>query len=426
MTSSQVNKKNFDNESIKMKITNASPIYLPIPDRELHYPFVFLYIFLEIFNQTESKINLGFNCIFLSELYLDSNQNLKRSLSILDSKKIKERSNRLNVFSQNLFHEIYYLFNRKKIDVMIEQINSDSLNYSIISPSECRNIDLKLRFFFRENLLFLAMSTTSEYFSSSQSTEQFCIFENVEPGEYNLKVICNSTGSQKLEKLKARNPEIIDLEQSLETPSIKLNLLMPTKEEPDTLATPNIKFQNFIIQKDITFPSIKTIFDVWDFFRSRLPTSYERLKPYILLPIYFRVTNQSSKNFRFNFHGFKPPDLIFNGTQINWQGSTFRPTTPTIEDCPIVVPNKSIDFCPDIAIFCSGWNQCKLNLFTRDGFSWITPPIQTGQYQIRFNYNNQDSTISVYSKITKQMELLDDFWIGSISTPFVNLSFSQH
>ncbi|MBP0021784.1 MAG: hypothetical protein J7647_30045 [Cyanobacteria bacterium SBLK] len=277
-----------------------------------------------------------------------------------------------------------------------------------------------LRPLFRQNLFSLTLPTTSEYFPSYQELRQFCVFENLGSGEYTLKLVYIPTRSQKLEKLKEKNADVIDPEQYIESSSIKLNLIRPQKEEPNTLTTPDIKFQVFIAgENEIKLSKIIKQMNLWEFLISRLPRSSSHPKPYLVLPLCFRIINESSKPYRFDFYNFSTPDFIYDGTLIDWEVvvSPFRIIYGKPEDYPIVMPNKSIDFYPDLVVFLSGWNQFRLSLFSRNEFHLISEPLKPQKYNICINYQNQSKNTHAYDTETQQTSLLENFWVGAISTP---------
>ncbi|MEM9538330.1 MAG: hypothetical protein AAGA60_02340 [Cyanobacteria bacterium P01_E01_bin.42] len=415
----------IDNKPIKIEIANTNTVYLPILEQELGFSFVFLYIDIKVLNQTDLTIYLDPHYTFLSEFHSAENKYIEKHSTIFNSNEIEPDQNKGIVSLQEIFFRITSIFTKNEIVSELETIDRDIFDYIKISPKSSQNMRFGLRPLFHQNIFSLALPTTSEYFLSSQDTRQFCVFEDLGSGEYSMKLVYAPTRSQKSEKLKEKNENIIDCDEDINSSSIQINLIKPTKGEPHILPTPDIKFEIFIDGgNDVKLSKITKQINLLDFLISRFPRFNSHPKPYIFLPLCFRIINQSLKSYRFDLYNFAPPNFISDGTVIDWEviTSPLRMLNGKSEDYPILMPNKSIDFYPNLVIFLSGWNQFRFSLFSRNGCHLISEPIKPGQYCVCFNYQNQIQNTHAYNLQARTVQPLSDFWIGAVSTPFININ----
>ncbi|MDB9311678.1 hypothetical protein PN462_01090 [Spirulina sp. CS-785/01] len=427
MTINQTNNNQSSENKIIMKITNASPIYLSIPKQNSKINSISFYISIILHNTTKSKIYLDYYNIFLP--YVDiNNDDRKLNLSFnIKTISFQEKFQQSNSLFEKVSNIIFKLFSPSNY-LFFEEL--EDLKYLIFSPQSSRDITFKLRIFWQNDLLCLAIpKNPEEHYNFSENRKEFYVFEGIEPREYQLSYIYNPKQSNNLDRLREKNYKGIDTEKPLSTEPIYLNLVIPKDVEINSIETEKFEFGIALKKNSIKLYSMKRNHAAFikGFINSLYSISSifsDHPYPYIIVPISLYIINKSSKPLRFNFHDLYPPDFILNNYRIDWGGTMFRPTNPMVENCPLVMPNQRISFSPNLAIFRSGWNQFRLSLLSCNGFHWISDPIQPAQYQIRFNYQNPHLETSAYSGETQKMETLKKLWIGEISTPFIDIDFS--
>ena len=150
------------------------------------------------------------------------------------------------------------------------------------------------------------------------------------------------------------------------------------------------------------------------------------------IEISLHLTNLTSTPWRFNFHSDRNlyPELRDAGEQEyerRWARRRVNKIFPS--SFPVVKPGKKTTALIIGEIFSypkSSYNQLSLWLWARNGVCWhFRPHLHPGRYQIRYTYHNErekvdfgEKTASLWRKQGVE-PVLEDFWTGTVSTPFV-------
>lgn len=136
-----------------------------------------------------------------------------------------------------------------------------------------------------------------------------------------------------------------------------------------------------------------------------------------------RITNRTEKPFRFSRF-----DTIYiqmsgdDGKLLKTSGGR-RETLPAHEsDFPLVAPEQSTTFSIEAQLF---WQEDKLRFGGSDGFGGVwgfSEGFHPGAYRIRIHYENHQESAQVAIKKNEEGQALRGFWLGSVDTPFVNVS----
>jgi hypothetical protein len=158
-------------------------------------------------------------------------------------------------------------------------------------------------------------------------------------------------------------------------------------------------------------------------FETLIPQTMVRLPKYgEETPVQFgvRITNQTSKPYRFDLQRFLPEILNSDGEimEVPLNQNAFREVEKF--DIPLLMPGESLEFLIDAKF---NWYKQNILRFTGNanyGGIWICWNFQPGEYLIRLKYDNQ--------LLTKKMLIspkgwtdIGEFWIGNIKTPFAVL-----
>jgi len=98
-----------------------------------------------------------------------------------------------------------------------------------------------------------------------------------------------------------------------------------------------------------------------------------------------------------------------------------RPEGSLESDFPLAMPGESLTFFQDITIFWLKDNQFGLSILAQNGFQWISEPLRLGTYYVRFTYRNTKEVVTRHSSINTDTKSEESFWIGQVSTPFVEI-----
>lgn len=151
-----------------------------------------------------------------------------------------------------------------------------------------------------------------------------------------------------------------------------------------------------------------------------------------LIKISLHLTNLTSTPWRFNFHSYRnlDPELRDAGGQEyerRWAHRRVNKIFPS--SFPVVKPGEKTTVLMTGAVFPyppSSNNQLSLRLWSRCGVCWhFRPYLHPGRYQIRYIYHNNDQKVEFSKKSANLWRkqdvepVLEDFWTGTVSTPFV-------
>jgi hypothetical protein len=133
-----------------------------------------------------------------------------------------------------------------------------------------------------------------------------------------------------------------------------------------------------------------------------------------------RISNHSSKAYRFIFYNLRPLLLDEHGNSLKRSGGQNRIVMPTKEDFLLVNNNECIYEGFNASLY---WIDNELKIGGQDKFAWCWSfgNLQPGTYQIGFVYTNNDGS-SYPKKFQEFKPFFADLWVGTIQTLFVSFS----
>jgi hypothetical protein len=136
-----------------------------------------------------------------------------------------------------------------------------------------------------------------------------------------------------------------------------------------------------------------------------------------------QITNQTSIPYRFDVQQFFPEILDPQGKPLymNFARNVTKPTEES--DIPILMPGEKLYFLMDAKL---NWYQNCVRILGMAvyGGVWHTRPLKSGDYKIRFSYNNPAANRMMFTLIKGRIEF-DGFWVGNIKTPLTPLRLRQ-
>jgi hypothetical protein len=237
-------------------------------------------------------------------------------------------------------------------------------------------------------------------------------FDNLGPGEYQLRFIYNSptgnvlglepqTGQQK--KIEVTGTD------KLTTPFTNFRLLQPLEDNKNAVEVEGIRFETFIPEPLLTLPNNKR----------NVRNSVQ---------IGMRITNNTPTPFYFSFYATFTPDLVMPDGQVERGGyNSDWMRLPEKSDFLLVTPGKSITFFPSIAL--SLRKRDNFSLLVTNGYGGYCPfdSLKPGIYQLRFRYENRSDTIQETNLAGESIESrpIEKVWTGRVDTPFVEFRIAQ-
>lgn len=154
-----------------------------------------------------------------------------------------------------------------------------------------------------------------------------------------------------------------------------------------------------------------------------IPPGY--FSPKYSVQIGIRITNNTLTPLRFSFYFTLFPELVNAHRPIPLGGGWISLSSPLESDYPLAMPGESLTFFPNIEIFWIWGNQFGISIPSGNGGEWIFHPVKPGNYQFRFLYNNKNEKETMYSSVSRDMNLIEGIWTGEVLTPFVELNLAQ-
>lgn len=181
-----------------------------------------------------------------------------------------------------------------------------------------------------------------------------------------------------------------------------------------------IGFETVVSQKIVTLPKKDVIQKLRYLFLATLSlNSFQYPCPFITVAIGLRITNNTTIARLFSRHSTLFPELIGVEGAVPNGGGWISPNCPTLSDFVNIQPGQSTTFFPEAAIFWQWGNQFVLSIDSGNGGSWDFEPIKPGSYQVRFLYHNTRREETVYDTSCQEFKLIENIWMGEVSTPFV-------
>lgn len=188
----------------------------------------------------------------------------------------------------------------------------------------------------------------------------------------------------------------------------------------DTVEFNGCSFET-LVPKIITLPKKNIIEKIKYFIRRLSPIlPFHSPSPGVSVQFGIGIKNHTSKPLHFQFTGFLLPEIFRENQLILWRGFSLRPEAG-LWDLRLINPGERTVFFRDLNLFWLRGNQYGLSLLVNGASYFISASLKPGKYQVRFTYQNDRERISHYDPFTKAPILIEDFWVGQVSTPLVEI-----
>jgi hypothetical protein len=350
--------------NLSIKISNASPIILPISKKNISIPFQFS---IKVTNNTSMPI-----CFC--------------NLSTLVPELIDSEGQTVN------YQTPRYLQNYDK----------QNNNCDLILPQKSLSISRYGRLYWELGKLQMSISIFSDEGLKTTSNNAW-IFEQLHSETYQIRFKENRPLEEAICKypyLREQKREISISEEHV-TQFINLHLINVDRSEQNIIDFQGVQFETVISQTlHIPFPKNTT--------------------KHIPVELGIRISNHSSKAYRFIFYNLRPLLLDEHGNSLKRSGGQNRIVMPTKEDFLLVNNNECIYEGFNASLY---WIDNELKIGGQDKFAWCWSfgNLQPGTYQIGFVYTNNDGS-SYPKKFQEFKPFFADLWVGTIQTLFVSFS----
>ncbi|MEH1957961.1 MAG: hypothetical protein V7K64_18575 [Nostoc sp.] len=405
----------IENGDVYIKISNPNLIVLPIPEKNTN---TFVQFGICITNNRLQDFHLNLYEVFTPVLVTSQGQEIQRQL-ITDLSLPSIQSN-ISIFRRwkNIVAEL-----RNSLTSQVQHSSPGEISYLLVPPRDSKSFSLTGNIYWQNNLLIFQISAVPEVFQSPNLPSKFWSFTSLQPATYKLRFIYKSE-HQTTDGLKlAKSQEEIRLGQ-LATQVVNFHLVQHNEPDYSTLVVDGIGFETIVPELVLLAPKKNLVCKFLHIFKSLLIIGRQHPQhpyPYVFNKIGLRIVNNKSIPLRFNFGDILIPELVEADRQILWNGYCIRPEGTLDSDFPLAMPGESLTFFQDITIFWLKDNQFGLSIFAPNGFHWISEPLRLGTYYVRFTYINTMEVVTRYSSINTDTKSGESFWIGQVSTPFVEI-----
>ncbi|GGA25978.1 hypothetical protein [Okeania sp. KiyG1] len=380
----------FDNNnneanSILLEIWEPSLIVLPIPERTPLANISFR-LWLKLTNQTLKPWKIHPDPIITPELIASDGKVLEKKLT---------SQNREIYAEDNIPYRRDNLVN-KVVDFLSSLIDDlEKRSASWVNPKTAISIPIAAKIYWEKDLLQLHLLINNSFFDS------------LKPENYQLRFIYESSNQTKLKPVKfpfqTINKKPIKGDR-LTTSFVNLRLVELTKPNNRAIEVDGIRFETILPETVLTFPEKKG--DI------RIPVQ-----------IGIRINNNTPNSLRFSFYRTLSGEIVTpNGQIVSGIYRLLGVKSPKESDFPLVLPGKNLTFFPK-ALFEFKGDRFTLSIALGDGGFLSFEIFKPGTYQIRFTYNNKFEIATIYEREIKNTRLIENIWMGRISTPFVGFCF---
>ncbi|TAE59788.1 MAG: hypothetical protein EAZ87_08335 [Nostocales cyanobacterium] len=280
-------------------------------------------------------------------------------------------------------------------------------SWKLITPGLPVGIVLKGKISWHDTSLQLEIPTYSYHSESPPiATENSWKFDDLRPGIYKLKFICdilvrdNSFCNSQINLL-SESEEIVT--HKLETNSLNLHLFEPLEVNNHAVKIDNIQFKTILSKKVLTIPKQKK--------ETRPPLNFAGIS----------ITNNTLNPINFSFYITVIPEIIGTDGQILFR-SYFSDWSRQAEnsDFVLAMPGENIIFFPSSALQWQHDDHVQLSFSAEDGGVYTFELTGSGTYKIQLNYVNTIKIVNVYNQEAKEWKKIENIWTGMVTTPFVD------
>ncbi|MDC0834378.1 hypothetical protein CKA32_004780 [Geitlerinema sp. FC II] len=240
-------------------------------------------------------------------------------------------------------------------------------------------------------------------------------FQPIELGTYQIRLTYRSSGATTL----CLDPYFHDPTEALSirkidetgigldsTNLLPIHIVEPISRDGNVVELDGVKFETIIPET------------TW-----KIPNRTSEMRFPVKLGL--RINNQKQQIVRFTQYDTLSPQMVDpNGQILQLKGSRNRSSPPTVSDCPLLHPEKSVTFVLDGEL---SWQNNKLQLRWSDGFGgiWFFDDLKPSTYTIRIDYAASTKPLSMYDLKIGTFRPVTQLWRSALNTNFIKIRLTQ-
>lgn len=397
---------------INMEIMLPDPTAITIPENGagITPPIKF---YINITNNTSMSFHFNLSETLIPELVTSEGQALQRQL-VNEKPEAEVQPNRYRTGWAGRLTEFI-----SNLNLSQECYETREINYMLVEPRESKTLPLDASLAWEDNLLLLKISTEFGFFESIK-LHNFCLFEALLPGNYQIRFIyqhnCANRVIPEIDTLEITNVEENESELLI-TPFVNLRLVQPVEADSNAIEMDGVRFEILVPQRVLSIPKNNLIHKLLYLMKFLSPISIYYSSFIIPVQIGIRITNNTSTPLRFSFYFTLFLEIMGVDGLIPFGDGWIRASCPSNSDILSVMPGQDITFFPETEIFGLWEDQFGVRITTGNGDILIFEPLTLETYQVRLTYSSQQAMVKIYESVETYTTL--EVWSGQISTPFV-------
>jgi hypothetical protein len=158
-----------------------------------------------------------------------------------------------------------------------------------------------------------------------------------------------------------------------------------------------------------------------------IPNERHNRRIYTAAKIGIRITNTTALPLRFTLFNTLVVELSgANGYRVHIGVSRDVTIAPQEADYPLVKPGESTTFWRNASVeWTNDGNELTFGFNDGFGGGWSFGNLKPNQYQLKLFYQNNMTTETIYDSQTNQPKLLDNFWVGTMVSPAVEINLIE-
>ncbi|MCC5638803.1 hypothetical protein LC593_23815 [Nostoc sp. CHAB 5844] len=387
----------FQVAGIHLRIWESNLIVLPIPknssDSSISVEIVEIEVYL--INNTLNPCHLNPNQTLIPELLTSDGQALQGQIT-LDEPVDKLQS---NIPPQSGFG-IWLTQFVSNFAQWLKRYETRVFDPRLIDSGLHIPFTLALRLIWQNNHLQLQVINSPNSLSKIfRFLDKSWFFNILQPGAYQLRFMWGSYGESESSSDPPTEKTVSAVQ--LVTQFVNLHLIEPVEVDNNAVEVEGIRFETLVPERVLTLPEKK-----------------RRVVTRVQLGIC--ITNNTPEPVRFNLFNTLIPQLVEVDGQVCLRGYFRRGTKrPSESDFPLVMPGESFTLFPYAELSWRKLDPFTLIIEASDGGYWDFDGLKAGIYQIQFVYNNKCTTQEIYDRTSMNTNLIENLWIGKVSTYFV-------
>ncbi|MBE8990152.1 hypothetical protein [Nostoc sp. LEGE 12450] len=398
MTSFEANDSNiFQAEGINLVIWTPNLIVLPIPDNKSNSNFnTFVEFSVYLINNTSNPLRLNTNETLIPEFLASDGQVVRGEVA---------QDEPVNTEQRNIPPQLEFQF---KLNQLLSNLarwffprKTREFDPRLIDSGQGRLATVTLKLLWQNNLLQLQVINSSSTVKIFFSLLDKCwIFDAFQIGDYQLQFIWGIPFEESEFASDSETTKGIGAEQ-LATKILNLRVIEPVGANNGAIEVDGIRIETLMPEQVLTLPKKK-----------------RGVKTRVQLGIC--ITNNTSTPVRLSFFTTLIPQLVSGDGQVCLRGYFRRGTKrPLASDFPLVMPGENINLFPYADLSWYKGDKFTLIIEAGDGGYWNFDDIKAGVYQIHLMYNNKEATKEIYDRESINTNLVENIWMGMVSTPKV-------